>query len=42
VVGLFLFQGVRYEGVWQRFFARLSLYGTPIAVVVSLVLYLLR
>lgn len=36
VVGLFLFQSVRYEGVFSRFFARLSLIGTPIAVVVSL------
>lgn len=42
VVGLFLFQSVRYEGIWERFFARMSLYGTPIAVVVSLVLYLQR
>jgi hypothetical protein len=38
VVGLFLFQSVRYEGIFSRFFARLSLFGTPIAVVVSLVL----
>jgi hypothetical protein len=42
VVGLVFFQGVRYEGVWQRFFARLSMIGTPIAVAVSLILYLLR
>jgi hypothetical protein len=42
VVGLVIFQGVRYEGTWQRFFARLSMYGTPIAVAVSLGLYLLR
>ena len=32
VVGLLLFQSVRYEGVFSRFFARLSLYGTPAAV----------
>jgi hypothetical protein len=38
VVGLFLFQSVGYQGVWSRFFARLSLIGTPIAVVVSLLL----
>jgi hypothetical protein len=38
VVGLFLFQSVRYEGVFSRFFARLSLIGTPIAVIVSLLL----
>jgi hypothetical protein len=38
IVGLFLFQSVRYEGIFSRFFARLSLVGTPIAIVVSLVL----
>jgi hypothetical protein len=38
VVGLFLFQSVRYEGVWSRFFARISLYGTPAAIAVSLLL----
>jgi hypothetical protein len=36
VVGLLLFQSVRYEGIWSHAFARLSLYGTPIAVAVSL------
>jgi hypothetical protein len=38
VVGLFLFQSVGYEGMWNRFFARLSLFGTPTAIVVSLLL----
>lgn len=38
VVGLLLFQSVRYEGLFSRFFARTSLYGTPIAIVVSLLL----
>ena len=38
VVGLVLFQSVRYEGIWSRVFARISLYGTPLAVVVSLAL----
>jgi hypothetical protein len=38
VVGLMLFQSIRYEGIFSRFFARLSLYGTPLAVVVSLAL----
>ena len=38
VVGLFLFQSVGYEGMWNRFFARLSLYGTSTAVAVSLLL----
>lgn len=41
VVGMLLFQSVRYEGIFSRFFARLSLYGTPLAVVVSLALGLL-
>jgi hypothetical protein len=36
VVGLVLFQSVRYRGPGERFFAHLSLWGTPIAVVVSL------
>lgn len=36
VVGLLLFQSVRYEGLWSRVFARISLYGTPLAVLVSL------
>jgi hypothetical protein len=38
VVGLVLFQSVSYEGVWSRFFARLSLIGTPVAIGVSLLL----
>jgi hypothetical protein len=40
IVGLFLFQSVRYEGIFSRFFATLSLIGTPIAVVISGVLVL--
>jgi hypothetical protein len=40
VVGLFLFESVRYDGIFSRFFARLSLIGTPIAVIVSAVLVL--
>jgi hypothetical protein len=40
VVGLFLFQSVRYEGMFSRFFARLSLFGTPIAVVAALIILL--
>jgi hypothetical protein len=40
VVGLFLFQSVRYDGIFSRFFARLSLIGTPIAVAVAIVLVL--
>jgi hypothetical protein len=38
VVGLLLFQSVGYRGMWSRFFARLSLIGTPTALVVSLLL----
>lgn len=38
VVGLFLFQSVGYQGMWSRFFARLSLYGTTAAVAASLLL----
>jgi hypothetical protein len=36
VVGLFLFESVRYRGPFERFFARLSLYGTPLGIVASL------
>jgi hypothetical protein len=42
VVGLFLFQSVRYEGIFSHFFARLSLFGTPTAVVVVLALQLTK
>jgi hypothetical protein len=38
IVGLFLFQSVGYQGMWSRFFARISLIGTPTAIVVSLLL----
>lgn len=41
VVGLFLFQSVGYEGMWSRFLARISLVGTPLAIVAALVLTLL-
>jgi len=40
VVGIFLFQSVRYDGIFSRFFSRLSLIATPIAVVISAVLVL--
>jgi hypothetical protein len=36
VVGLLLFESVGYRGIFERFFAKLSLYGTPAAIVVSL------
>lgn len=38
VVGLFLFQSVGYRGLFSRFFARMSLFGTLGAVAVSLLL----
>jgi len=40
VVGLFLFQSVRYDGIFSRFFARISLFATPIAVLISAFLVL--
>jgi len=42
VVGLFLFQSVGYEGTFSRFFARLSLFGTPAAILVVLLLQLAK
>lgn len=39
VVGLTLFQSVQYRGGLERFFANLSLYGTPLAVVAALLLH---
>jgi hypothetical protein len=39
VVGLMLFESVRYRGLWQRLFAQLSLWGTPAAIVVSLLVH---
>ena len=38
VVGVFLFESAGYQGIWSRFFARLSLFGTPIAIVAALLL----
>jgi hypothetical protein len=36
VVALFLFDSVRYRGLWERVLARLTLIGTPLAIVASL------
>jgi hypothetical protein len=36
VVGILFFESVDYHGTYQRFFARLSLFGTIGAIVVSL------
>lgn len=38
VVGLVLFQSVGYRGPWERFFARMAIFGTPVAVLVSLLI----
>jgi hypothetical protein len=35
VVGIFLFESVDYHGTYQKFFARMSLFGTIGAVVLS-------
>jgi hypothetical protein len=35
VVGLVLFESVRYRGLWERFFSRLVILGMPIAIAVS-------
>lgn len=42
VVGLLFFQSVRYKGPFEKFFSRTSLYGTPVALVVMLILYIGR
>jgi hypothetical protein len=41
IVGIFFFESVDYHGPFQRFFARLSMFGTATAVVVSLAIGLL-
>jgi hypothetical protein len=41
IIGLLLMQGVRFEGRPTRWFSRISLFGTPIAVVVCVVLLLI-
>jgi hypothetical protein len=38
IVALFLFDSVRYRGLWERFLARLTLVGTPLAVVASILI----
>jgi hypothetical protein len=38
VVAIVLFESLSYRGVWQRLFAQLSLFGTPAAIVVSLLI----
>jgi hypothetical protein len=41
VVGIFFFESVDYHGPFQRFFARLSMFGTVGALIVSLAIGLL-
>jgi hypothetical protein len=41
VVGILFFESVDYHGPFQRFFARLSIFGTITAVIVSLAIGLL-
>jgi hypothetical protein len=41
IVGIFFFESVDYHGPFQRFFARLSMYGTIAALTVSLAIGLL-
>jgi hypothetical protein len=41
VVGIFFFESVDYHGPFQRFVARLSMFGTAAAVIVSLAIGLL-
>jgi hypothetical protein len=39
IVGLLLFQTVRYRGFWRNFFAQLSLYGTLAGIVGALLVH---
>jgi hypothetical protein len=41
VVGILFFESVDYHGPFQRFFARLSMFGTAAALIVSLAIGLL-
>jgi hypothetical protein len=41
VVGILFFESVDYHGPFQRFIARLSIFGTAVAVIVSLAIGLL-
>lgn len=42
MVGLIFFQSVRYKGPFEKLFSRLSLYGTPIVLVVLVAFYIGR
>jgi hypothetical protein len=41
ITGLLIFQGVRFQGRPTKFMARISLYGTPLAILVCVVLLLI-
>ena len=41
VVGILFFESIDYHGTFQRFFSRLSMFGTAAALVVSLAIGLL-
>jgi hypothetical protein len=41
IVALILAQGVRAEGLFNRFFSKISLYGTPLALIPQIVLLLI-
>ena len=38
IVGLMLFESLGYRGFWERVFSGLSLFGTPLAIVASLLI----
>jgi hypothetical protein len=38
ILGITLFQSTGYRGIWSKLFSRLSLYGTPLAVLVAAIL----
>ncbi len=40
IIGLLFFESVRYTGIWQKFFARVSIGFTAVGLAVSLVLWL--
>ena len=42
IVGLIFFQSVRYRGPFEKLFSRLSLYGTPIVLVLMIAFYIGR
>jgi hypothetical protein len=41
IVGLILVQGVRFEGLFSRFFSKMSLIGTPLALIPQFVLLII-